>query len=123
MGKSNGIIYANGNDENIVNIITADEETTKDYDIFYSALEDPTIRIRIDNLILNSDGRFFRVKEVQDNKCIATLLSISSSGGNSGGGGTLIGLTERIKIVPTIPESSFVINGKTAIFKFYARSG
>jgi len=122
MGKSNGIIYADGTDENIVNIVTLDGEGTKDYEIFYSALEDSDVTVRIDNLILNSDGRFFRVKEIQNDKFIATLLSISSTGGG-GGTGPIISYTDKAKLKKIDPDSNYLINGKAASINIYALSG
>ena len=80
-GNSSGIIYANGNDEQILKVLPNDD-TNYEYTIKFSALENSSIPL-VDSLILNTDGRFFRVTAVDiENQIIdTTLLAISGSGG------------------------------------------
>lgn len=82
MGSSSaGFFWCNGTEEDIVKI---DLDNPKDpsYYIFLSALEDNVIP-KENGLILNSDGRFFRVKKIliNDNKILADLVAVSGSGG------------------------------------------
>ena len=83
-----GIIYANGTSEgdnpNIISTNPADEENTE-YIILASAFEDEVLP-GFDNLVINSDGRFFRVTAVNDsdNNVTASLLAVSGTGGSSG---------------------------------------
>ena len=81
-----GIIYANGSNTQIIPRDLSEKEPT----IFIMdliALED-AIPPNIDNLILNSDGRFFRVLgyDSENEKITVKLLAVSGSG--SGGGGS-----------------------------------
>lgn len=87
MGNGNsGIIYANGSDSTIIEI----EENTNIFTISFSALDNDGEAPQINSLILNSDGRFFRVSAVDENArtFTALLLAVSGSGGGSGGGGS-----------------------------------
>ena len=82
-----GIIYANGNDRQIIpEDLTEREPTIFIMDL--EALEDQQLP-EVDNLILNSDGRFFRVIGVDEytSKITVKLLAVSGSGGGGGGGG------------------------------------
>ena len=84
---SSGIIYANGTSEgetpNIIAVDPEDEEN-KEFRILSSAFENETLP-SLNNLILNADGRFFRVLAVNEtlNEVTASLLAVSGSG-NSG---------------------------------------
>ena len=85
-----GIIYANGSNTQII----PEDLTERDPVIFImdlAALEDQ-VAPEIDNLILNSDGRFFRVLGYNETteKITVKLLAVSGSGsgGGTGGGGT-----------------------------------
>ena len=85
-GGGTGIIYANGNDRQIV----PEDLTEREPVIFImdlAALEDQQLP-EVDNLILNSDGRFFRVLGVDEytSKITVKLLAVSGSGGGGGGG-------------------------------------
>ena len=94
-----GIIYANGTSEgdnpNIISTNPEDEENTE-YIILASAFENETLP-GFDNLIINSDGRFFRVTAVNDseNNVTASLLAVSGTGG---GGGPVIPVEPDVRI-------------------------
>lgn len=87
-GSSTGIIYAKGNDTNIINNNPEDDANTE-YTLAFSALEDPNTIPLINSLILNADGRFFRVISVDKAAETANvlLLAVSGSGGSGGSGG------------------------------------
>ena len=84
---SSGIIYADGTSEgdtpNIISLHPEDEENVE-YTILLSALEDPVLP-GLDNLILNSDGRFFRVVSVdaETQTISAILLAVSGTGSST----------------------------------------
>ena len=80
-GSSAGIIYANGTEESIIQDEFDESSYTMSVDILekYDKLEE-------NYLIINSDGRFFRIKHIEDGIITATLLAVSGSGGGGGGG-------------------------------------
>ena len=82
-GSGSGITYANGTEEQIVKV----SENVDDfrYTMQFAALENSSVAPQVDALILNSDGRFFRVVSVDvENSIINTvLLAVSGSGGGA----------------------------------------
>ena len=119
MGNSSaGIIYAHGEEDEIIKI-DPDDETSFDYSIPTSVLDSQVVP-KPDSLILNSDGRFFRTITVENNTVIAQLLAVSGTGG---GGGSIVTYSDRAKIKPKTPESQYLINGKSAIISIYGVSG
>ena len=120
MGNSSaGIIYAHGEEDEIIKI-DPDDETSFDYSIPTSVLDSQVVP-KPDSLILNSDGRFFRTIAVENDTIIAQLLAVSGTGG--GGGGSIVTYSDRAKIKPKTPESQYLINGKSAIISIYGVSG
>lgn len=84
-GGSSSFVWANGNDSNITKATDDDSDFT--YLIDISAL-DVAVMPKANVLILNSDGRFFRVLSIDENdKIVAELIAVSGSGGGGGGGG------------------------------------
>jgi hypothetical protein len=83
-----GIIYANGSNTQIIPEDLSEHEPVN-FLMDLAALEDP-IAPDVDNLILNSDGRFFRVLgyNAATEKISVKLLAVSGSGGGGSGGGT-----------------------------------
>ena len=84
---ASGIIYAHGTDDNIIKLVPEDDDDYT-YSIAAEALDDGLILPHQDNLILNSDGRFFRVQSVdsESNLIYAILLAVSGTGDGGGGG-------------------------------------
>jgi hypothetical protein len=80
-----GIIYANGLNTQIIPENLSEHEPVN-FLMDLAALEDP-VPPEIDNLILNSDGRFFRVIGYDEatEKISVKLLAVSGSGGGGGG--------------------------------------
>ena len=83
-----GIIYANGSNTQIIPEDLSEHEPVN-FLMDLAALEDP-VAPDVDSLILNSDGRFFRVLgyNAATEKISVKLLAVSGSGGGSSGGGT-----------------------------------
>ena len=121
-GNSTGIVYGHGTDATITKV-EPDNEHSFLYSMSFSILDDSSVVPHPDTLILNSDGRFFRITEVDNNaKTIqAILLAVSGSGG--GGGGTIITYSDRAKLNKQDPESNYLINGKEASINIFAISG
>ena len=124
MGNSSaGIIYAHGKEDDIIKS-DPDDETSFDYTFSTSVLDSQLIVPKQDSLILNNDGRFFRVLTVEGNLITARLLAVSGTGGgNSGGGGSIVTYSDRAKLNKQDPESNYLINGKEASIQIYAISG
>ena len=82
---ASGFSWANGSEDDIIKVSEDEDDTT--YKIPLSVLED-TVIPKVDSLILNADGRFFRVLEIDtaENQIIASLIAVSGSG--EGGGTT-----------------------------------
>ena len=86
-GGSTGFSWADGDDTTIIKASGEEDDDTTLYLIDVSIIEDGIVP-KPDSLILNSDGRFFRVMEINsEGKIVANLIAVSGSGG--GGGGTV----------------------------------
>ena len=89
---SSSLLWGFG-DEELGTIIKATDDASDGDPVYYfstSALESETIP-EVDALILNSDGRFFRVTDnaVSPEKFFTVELIAVSGGGSGGGGGTV----------------------------------
>ena len=87
--SSSGFFWCNGSSMDIVKASDDDSDTT--YTIAFKALENDILPKK-DSLILNVDGRFFRVKLIDkiNEKIYANLIAVSGSGSGSGSGGQVI---------------------------------
>lgn len=116
-GNGSGITYAHGTESQIVK--ASGSETDNNYFIDLEALDDSSVAPMEDDLILNSDGRFFRVVSYDSatKKIAALLLAVSGSGG--GGGDTV---KRRYKINLEKPNPSTLINGQRFLIYFTVES-
>jgi len=57
-GGSSGIAYASGTDANIIKV--SEDDTDRTYRITSDAFDNAIVLPQADDLIINSDGRFFR---------------------------------------------------------------
>ena len=107
--SGSGIVYANGTEEQIRKESEDDKETV--YFISMDALENTAVEPQKDALILNSDGRFFRVESVNsaERVIIANLLAVSGSGGS--GGGT------KVSALTIIPDTTTIAGSYSYISK------
>ncbi|MBR2247092.1 MAG: hypothetical protein IJ880_08725 [Bacilli bacterium] len=90
-GGGTGIIYANGTNTQIIPEDLTEREPVR-FLMDIAAIENQILP-EIDNLILNSDGRFFRVlgtSPTDETKIIVKLLAVSGSGSGGGGGGSSV---------------------------------
>lgn len=108
-----GVIYADGNDETIVNIKDINDQPTSYYIMSFDALEDSSVTPKVDGLILNGDGRFFRVISVDDEERTINvlLLAVSGTGGGGGGGGQTV-----IEDLAIIPNTSTIGSSFTYVY-------
>lgn len=121
-GNSTGIVYGHGTDATIIKVEPDDEHSFL-YSMSFSILDDSTVVPHPDTLILNSDGRFFRITEVDNNAKTIQAILLAVSGSGSGGGGTIITYSDRAKLNKQDPESNYLINGKEASINIFAISG
>jgi hypothetical protein len=115
---SSGIHYTNASEADVVRV-GEDEDENKLYTIPLETFENVVIP-KPDDLLLNSDGRFFRVISYSDETGLVTTSLIAVSGGG-GGGGTVY--SEKAKLNKKDPTSNYLINGKEASIDIYAVSG
>lgn len=113
MGGSGAAIYY-GKATDVV-----ENESTSYYDYPIIGLEDQKVSPKIGDIILNSDGKFFRILTIQNTYFECVLLAVSGSGDGSGGGAS--GKTR-----PTLmlePMTTYnLINGQDAKVYFTATS-
>lgn len=110
-GNSTGIIYAVGDDSTIINILDPDNEPTSYYTISLEAFENPSVLPKIDELVLNSDGRFFRITAVDETKKTVEALLLAISGAGSGSEGGPSG--------PIVPDTRINLNNNSYSFKSF----
>ena len=119
--SSSGILYAEADGDTLEKEIPEDDADDK-YFMLISALEENSRekKLFVDDLILNSDGKFFRILSIDstNQKLYCQLLAVSGSGG--GGSSTY---SNRSKINKEDPESNYLINGRESSIKVYAISG
>ena len=120
---SSGILYAEANEDTLTKEVPEDEADDK-YFMSIEALEEKSRskKVLADDLILNADGRFFRILSVDDanQQIYCQLLAVSGTGGGGGGGATY---SNRSKIYKKDPASNYLINGRAASIEVYAVSG
>ena len=81
--NGSGVTYAQGTDAQILKL--SDDIDDFNYVMSMDALENPMIAPQKDDLILNADGRFFRVLSVDsaNRNVYVLLLAVSGSGGGT----------------------------------------
>ena len=120
-GAGSGIIYANGTEEQIVKKLP-DIAEDFNYVMEMAALENPMVEPPIDGLILNSDGRFFRVLSVDSETHTLEVLLLAVSGSGGGGGGPTVADITLTYDADTINNNSTFIEGKSQYASFTAVS-
>jgi hypothetical protein len=79
-------------------------------------LEDESASVNIDDLIINSDGKFLRVSEVGEEEIICRVIAVSGTGG---GGGDGPGTTNGTAKIEYIGQSSLtVLKGSACDLKY-----
>ena len=116
---SSGIHYTNASEEDVVRV-TDDDTGYTVYTIPLDKFEVP-VAPKPDDLLLNVDGRFFRVISYSSETELVTTTLIAVSGSGGGGGGTVY--SEKAKLNKLDPASNYLINGKEASIDIYAISG
>ena len=117
-GGNSGIVYADGTETDITK--ASADETDTEYYIALTALENSAVIPKEDDLILNSDGRFFRVLsyDASNQRIVALLLAVSGSGG----GGSDTSYKRRFTIDLEKPNPSTLINGQNFRIYFTVKS-
>ena len=91
------------------------------YHLSFDDLEDEDITPKEGDLVLNTDGIFYRVQEVLTDERTMACTIMSVSGGGGGGGGA--NYSKKIGIKIEAPATSNLINGQEIGVKFTATSG
>ena len=113
--SSTGFSWAHGSDESI---IKAEEDEASQAYLIYQRDFDDQVLPQVGALILNSDGRFFRVLEVKENHVVANLIAVSGSGG-----GAISTQDTYLTYDNSTVDSGFTyIYGQTTYANFSARS-
>lgn len=120
-GAGIGVIYTHGDSSEIVKVDPEDENSFI-YTMPMSILDNSDVLPVQDSLILNNDGKFYRVISVNKTEQLITalLLPISGSGGD---GGSIITYSDKAKLNKEDPASNYLINGKEASIRVYGISG
>ena len=126
--KDSGKIYLDADDDRIpvggsgVSLYYAtqaevpqDEDGNGFYIINKDSITEEGVTLKVDDLIINSDGAFYRIFLIDDNNgtYVCTRMAISGSGGGGGGGGG--GFTNDLTVVvdsDTLVSSQTLIQGK-----------
>ena len=115
-GGGSGFSWAIGDDSTIIK--ENEDEASNTYLIYAAALEDQSLPKK-DQLILNADGRFFRVIREEDGYVVGELIAVSGGGG---GGSTSIQDVYISYDTASIDSGFTYIYGQTSYAKFTASS-
>ena len=94
------------------------ENVDGSYSMQMSDLDDPTAAVSADDLIINSDGRFFKVTHADDTMITCNLIAVSGTGGGGGGGDNPSAPTATIKIEAIEPVRGPYIYGQPAYITY-----
>ena len=117
-GSGAAVLYASAKD-------IKEDLTDFSYILYASTdLDDDSVAPKRDDLIINSDGRFFKVlsynKETDIIKC--SLIAVSGTGGDSSGGNTpggdVTGSYVTLKSIGTAPNAQVYIYGQSQTVEF-----
>lgn len=117
-GRGAAIIYAKA---------TFVQNSDDDYYTFYTdGLENPDDKLKIDDLVINNDGSFYKVVDIDEYSGAVTCARIAVSGsgggtGGSGGGGDSV-VTVRGRLTVTNKTETDLLNGDTCEFTILATS-
>ena len=116
---SSGIHYTNASDADVIKV--SEDSEDKIYTIPLETFENPIVP-KPDDLLLNVDGRFFRVVSYDSETGLVTTSLIAVSGSGSGNGGTVdTGFTFTYDS-DTINNNFTFIEGKAQYASFIATS-
>ena len=117
---SSGIHYTNASDADVIKVY--EDSADKTYTIPLDTFENPVVP-KADDLLLNSDGRFFRVSSYDSETGLVTtsLIAVSGSGSGDGSGGTTVDIS-LVYDAETINNNFTFIEGKSQYASFTATS-
>lgn len=117
---SSGIHYTNASEADVVKVYEDEEDKT--YIIpFNDTIFEKPVSPKADDLLLNSDGRFFRVVNYDSETQVVTVTLIAISG-SGGGGGEQESFKRRFKLNLEKPNPSTLINGQQTRIYFTVES-
>jgi hypothetical protein len=84
-GAGASLFYADAAGSQVIKI--SEDTSDKNYLFAVAALENPEVLPKINDLILNSDGSFFKILSFEGDYMRCLLMTVSGSGSGGGGGG------------------------------------
>lgn len=112
-GSGAAVIYANTtftqnpNDDN--------------YTFYIDGLENPEAGVKVGDLVINSDGTFYKVEDINETTGAVSCMRIAVSGSGGGGGGSTV-TTVRGRLTVTRLSEADLLNGDSCTFKILATS-
>lgn len=92
------------------------------YTLSFNDLDDSSLMPKENDLILNSDGTFYRVMEVNEGQKTLLCLALSVSGTGGGGSGGPSGLAKAISLKGSPLSTYTLVNGQKMFATFIASS-
>ena len=112
-GSGAAVVYAN---------TTFTQNPNDDNYTFYTdGLENPEEGVKIGDLVINSDGTFYKVEDINETTDAVSCMRIAVSGSGDGGGGSTV-TTVRGRLTVTRLSEADLLNGDSCTFKILATS-
>lgn len=92
------------------------------YYIAMDTIEDENASPKSSDLVINKDGKFYKIIKVESsaNRLLCSLIAVSGTGGGGGGGSVGPGGTANITLTPIAAPTTQYIYGKSAMISFTA---
>lgn len=95
--------------------VPSNEETGL-YTIHQSSFVDESAVAKTNDMLINTDGIWYRVVNIEGNDYLCTRMAVSGGGGG-------VSYSEKAKLSKRDPASNYLINGREASISIYAISG
>lgn len=113
-GRGAAVVYARANFV---------QNSDNDFYTFYTdELENPDDKLKIGDLVINNDGTFYKVEDINEDTKAVTCLRIAVSGSGGGGGGGTEVTTVRGRLTVTNKTETDLLNGDDCEFTILAVS-
>lgn len=92
------------------------------YTFYTDGLENPEEGVKIGDLVINNDGTFYKVEDINETTGAVSCMRIAVSGSGSGGGGGSTVTVARGRLTVTRLSEADLLNGDNCTFKILATS-
>ena len=92
------------------------------YTFYTDGLENPEEGVKIGDLVINSDGTFYKVEDINETTGAVDCMRIAVSGSGGGGGGGSTVTTVRGRLTVTRLSEADLLNGDNCSFKILVTS-